>query len=143
MWIVLIAALILIGLFSIQHRGTASIGAIFGPVMILWFTVLGLLGTYHVVREPGILTCVNPVWAVRFVTSHPLIAFLALGAVFLVVTGSEALYADMGHFGKRPIRLGWAFVVMPALILNYLGQGALVLRDASAVENPFFLMPPG
>jgi KUP system potassium uptake protein len=138
-----IAVTILIGLFTIQSQGTSVVGAIFGPVMIVWFTVLAVLGGYHVAQDPGILAAVNPAHAVRFIGDSPRLAFLALGAIFLVVTGSEALYADMGHFGKRPIRFGWYTVVFPALLLNYFGQGALLLNNPSASDNPFFRMPPG
>jgi KUP system potassium uptake protein len=111
--------------------------------MIVWFTVLAMLGLSHVVQDPGILAAVNPVHAARFLGSNPRLAFLALGSVFLVVTGSESLYADMGHFGKRPIRFGWYIVVFPALLLNYFGQGALLISNPSAADNPFFRMPPG
>jgi KUP system potassium uptake protein len=110
-YVIPIAVVILVSLFSIQRAGTSVVGAIFGPVMIIWFTVLALLGVYHVVQEPGILAAVSPLHASRFIASDPGLAFLALGSVFLVVTGSESLYADMGHFGKRPIRLGWYIVV--------------------------------
>lgn len=142
-YVVPIAVVILVALFSIQRAGTAVVGAIFGPVMIVWFTVLALLGAYHVLHDPAVLTAVNPANAVRFIADSPRLAFLALGAIFLVVTGSEALYADMGHFGKRPIRFGWYIVVFPALLLNYFGQGALLISDPSAIDNPFFRMAPG
>ncbi|MGH8870967.1 MAG: potassium transporter Kup [Acidimicrobiia bacterium] len=142
-YVIPIAVIILIALFSIQRAGTATVGAIFGPVMIVWFTVLALLGGYHVLQEPGVLAAVNPAHGVRLVADSPRLAFLALGAIFLVVTGSEALYADMGHFGKRPIRLGWYIVVFPALVLNYFGQGAMLIADPGAIDNPFFRMSPG
>jgi KUP system potassium uptake protein len=138
-----IAVTILIGLFTIQSQGTSVVGAIFGPVMIVWFTVLAVLGGYHVAQDPGILAAVNPAHAVRFIGDSPRLAFLALGAIFLVVTGSEALYADMGHFGKRPIRFGWYTVVFPALLLNYFGQGAMLIGNPEAIDNPFFRMSPG
>lgn len=137
-----VAVAILVGLFLVQRRGTATIGAIFGPIMVAWFGALAALGAAQMLREPGILAAVSPVHAVRFAADQPRLAFLALGAIFLVVTGSEALYADMGHFGKRPIRLGWFTLVFPALLLNYFGQGALLLSDPTAVDNPFFRMPP-
>jgi KUP system potassium uptake protein len=141
-YVVPIAVVILIALFSIQRAGTATVGAIFGPVMIVWFTVLAVLGGSHVVQDPGILAAVNPVHAGRFIVANPRLAFLALGAIFLVVTGSEALYADMGHFGKRPIRIGWYTVVFPALLLNYFGQGAMLIANPENIDNPFFRMSP-
>jgi KUP system potassium uptake protein len=133
---------ILIGLFSIQRRGTAAIGAVFGPVMTVWFGVIGALGLIEIMREPGILAAINPLEAVDFAVDQPRLAFLALGAIFLVVTGSEALYADMGHFGRRPIQLGWFTLVFPALLLNYFGQGALLISDPTAVDNPFYRLAP-
>jgi len=141
-WVVPLAAVILVGLFSIQHHGTARVGAVFGPVMVLWFGVLAVLGVTRIVEHPVVLSAVNPARAVSFVTTHPRLSFLALGAIFLVVTGSEALYADMGHFGKRPIRIGWFTLVLPSLVLNYFGQGALVIGDPSAIDNPFYKLPP-
>ncbi len=137
-----ITVVILIGLFAVQRRGTASIGAVFGPVLLLWFAVLGALGLVQVVHNPAVLAAVNPVHAVGFFSDNGGHGFIVLGSVFLVVTGREALYADMGHFGVRPIRLSWFGFVLPALELNYFGQGALVLRDASAAEHPFFLLAP-
>ncbi len=141
-YVIPIAVAILVALFSIQKRGTATVGAIFGPIMIVWFTVLAVLGFGYVVSHPAILGATNPGFAIRFLVESPRLAFQALGAVFLVVTGSEALYADMGHFGKRPIRLGWVGVVFPALLLNYFGQGAMLIADPSTIDNPFFRMPP-
>ncbi|HET9201933.1 MAG TPA: potassium transporter Kup [Acidimicrobiia bacterium] len=141
-YVVPIAVAILIALFSIQRAGTAVVGAIFGPVMIVWFAVLALLGGYHVLQDPGVVSAVNPAHGLRLIGDAPSQAFLALGSIFLVVTGAEALYADMGHFGKRPIRLGWYIVVFPALLLNYFGQGAMLMADPSAIDNPFFRMPP-
>jgi KUP system potassium uptake protein len=141
-FVIPLAIVILIGLFSVQRRGTAAVGAVFGPVMIAWFGVIALLGGTQIAREPGVLAAVNPWFAVRFAVDRPGLAFLALGAIFLVVTGSEALYADMGHFGKRPIRLGWFTLVFPALLLNYFGQGALLMSDPAAVDNPFYRMSP-
>ncbi|MDH3462300.1 MAG: potassium transporter Kup [Acidimicrobiia bacterium] len=141
-YVIPIAVGILIGLFSIQKRGTSTVGSIFGPVMILWFAVLAALGISFVVGHPSIFGATNPWYAIQFLTDSPRYAFQALGAVFLVVTGSEALYADMGHFGKRPIRIGWVGVVFPALLLNYFGQGAMLIADPSTINNPFFRMPP-
>jgi len=137
-----VAILVLIGLFSIQHRGTARIGKLFGPVMLLWFGVLSVLGLRAILGMPPVLAAINPVNAMRFLANNSLHGFLTLGAVFLVVTGGEALYADMGHFGKKPIRLAWFFLVLPALLLNYFGQGALLMRNSAAIENPFYLLAP-
>jgi len=129
-------------LFMVQKSGTAAVGFLFGPVMCLWFVVLAALGIYNIVEYPQILLALNPWYALKFGIDNPWIAFLALGSVVLVLTGAEALYADMGHFGKRPIQLGWYFLVLPALIINYLGQGALLLTTPEAVHNPFYLMAP-
>jgi KUP system potassium uptake protein len=139
----LITIAILIGLFSIQRRGTAGLGKVFGPITLTWFLVIAGLGLYQIVRHPGVLAAVNPAHAVRFFLDNTSRGFLALGSVFLVVTGGEALYADMGHFGVRPIRLTWFVVVLPALVLNYFGQGALLIAEPLARENPFFRMVPG
>jgi KUP system potassium uptake protein len=141
-YIVPITIVILIALFSVQSRGTARIGAVFGPVMVLWFATLGVLGAVQVVQHPEVLAAVNPAHGVRFFAQNGAHGFLVLGSVFLVVTGGEALYADMGHFGARPIRLSWYFFVLPALLLNYFGQGALVLLDPAAAEHPFFSLAP-
>jgi KUP system potassium uptake protein len=141
-WVVPIAVGILIALFLIQRRGTATIGAVFGPIMILWFSILAALGIFEIVAHPSILAALSPSYAVQFIAGRPSAAFFSLGAIFLVVTGSEALYADMGHFGRRAIRLGWFAVVLPALVLNYFGQGALLIADPSAIDSPFFRMPP-
>ena len=129
-------------LFLVQKHGTDRIGRFFGPVMVLWFLILAAVGARQIVLEPQVLAALSPHHALRFVWEQPHIAFIALGAVFLCLTGAEALYADMGHFGKRPIRLAWFALVMPALMLNYLGQGALVLALPKAVENPFYLLAP-
>lgn len=142
-WVLVIACVILVVLFANQHRGTAVLGAMFGPIMIVWFGVLALLGIVQIVKEPGVLAAVNPLVALRLVTQEPRFAFLALGGVFLVATGSEALYADMGHFGTKPIRLAWFGLVFPALVLNYFGQGALLLNNPDAIENPFYSLAPG
>jgi KUP system potassium uptake protein len=141
-YIIPITIVILIGLFSVQSRGTARIGAVFGPVMFLWFTTLGVLGAIQVVQHPEVLAAVSPAHGVRFFAQNGWHGFLVLGSVFLVVTGGEALYADMGHFGARPIRLSWYTFVLPALLLNYFGQGALVLLDPAAAEHPFFRLAP-
>ncbi len=137
-----ITVLILVGLFAVQSHGTARVGTAFGPVMIVWFGVLALLGAVQLVREPHVLAALNPLVAVRFFRVEGELAFLVMGSVFLVVTGGEALYADMGHFGRRPIRLTWFGLVLPALLINYFGQGALLLRNPAALEQPFYLMAP-
>ncbi len=134
--------IILFGLFAVQKRGTSGIGKFFGPITVVWFVAIAALGLYHIASHPEILWAISPHHAVRFIITEPSITFLILGAVVLCVTGGEALYADMGHFGKKPIRLAWFFVVMPSLTLNYFGQGALLLSDPSAVANPFFNMAP-
>ncbi|MFM8266549.1 MAG: potassium transporter Kup [Ilumatobacteraceae bacterium] len=141
-WVVPIAVVILIGLFSVQRRGTTSVGRVFGPVMVVWFSVLAVLGVRQILLEPGIIASVNPIYAVRFFAYESKLAFLSLGSIFLVVTGGEALYADMGHFGRRPIMFGWYGLVLPALLLNYWGQGALLLRQPEAVEAVFFSLAP-
>jgi KUP system potassium uptake protein len=141
-YVIPITIVILIGLFLVQRRGTAKIGAIFGPVMLLWFATLAVLGAVHLVQHPQVLAAVNPVHAVRFFVTNGWHGYLVLGSVFLAVTGGEALYADMGHFGVKPIRLTWFGYVLPALLLNYFGQGALVLSDPAAAEHPFFRLAP-
>ncbi|WP_180125193.1 potassium transporter Kup [Rhodoferax sp. BLA1] len=133
---------ILFALFFVQKRGTADIGKFFGPITLLWFATIAVLGVSHIWHNPEILWALSPHYALGFAWSNPMITFLILGAVVLCVTGGEALYADMGHFGKKPIRLAWFTVVMPALTLNYFGQGALLLSDPSAVKNPFYNMAP-
>jgi KUP system potassium uptake protein len=140
--VVPISAAILIGLFAIQARGTAAVGRLFGPVMVVWFTVLAVLGVHGIAGHPGILRALSPTYGVRFFLDDGLTAFLALGGVVLAVTGAEALYADMGHFGRAPIRRAWLLVVFPALTLNYLGQGALILEHPSGASNPFYLLVP-
>ena len=135
-----IAVAILVGLFVIQSRGTDTIGRFFGPIMSIYFVVLAILGVMSIVQRPEILAAVNPVWAWRFVEHDPRLAFLALGSVVLALTGAEALYADMGHFGRRPIQAAWVWLVFPALLLNYAGQAALLLQAPAAAQNPFFLM---
>ncbi|WP_397540858.1 potassium transporter Kup [Roseomonas mucosa] len=140
--VVPVSLAVLIGLFLVQYRGTHAMGRIFGPVMVLWFGLIGLLGLVEILREPGVLEALSPHHAIQFCIAYRLAAFIALGSVVLAVTGAEALYADMGHFGKRPIRLAWLYFVLPSLILNYLGQGALVLNNTETLENPFFLLAP-
>ena len=137
-----VTLLVLFILFWAQNKGTALVGAFFGPIMLLWFTVLGVLGIQGIMQNPSILQALNPIYAFNFFSVSPWIAFVALGAVVLAVTGAEALYADMGHFGPFPIRLAWFGFVLPALILNYFGQGALILQDPETVKNPFYLLAP-
>ncbi len=141
-YVVPVTLIILVGLFSIQRHGTAHVGVLFGPVMCLWFLTLTALGIMQIARDPTVLLALSPTYAVGFLTANPLAAFLSLGAVVLAVTGTEALYADMGHFGARPIRRAWLWFVFPALVINYFGQGALLIRDSSAISNPFFLLVP-
>lgn len=141
-YVVPVSLLIVVGLFSFQRRGTASVGAVFGPIMCLWFLVLGLLGAIEIARAPEILKALSPHYAVQFFLAHPLLAFLSLGTVVLAITGAEAVYADMGHFGARPIRFAWFYWVFPGLLLNYFGQGALLLVDPAAARNPFYLLAP-
>lgn len=129
-------------LFAIQSRGTGSVGRIFGPVMAVWFVVIGLLGLLEIAQHPFVLLAVSPSYAVMLCVQYKGLAFIVLGSVVLCVTGAEALYADMGHFGVRPIRLSWTWFVLPSLVLNYFGQGAVVIRDPAAIENPFFLLGP-
>jgi len=141
-YIVPVTLVILIGLFSIQRHGTASVGFLFGPVTCIWFVAIAILGGMEVAQNPAVLAALNPAYAIGFLTGSPLAAFLALGAVVLAVTGTEALYADMGHFGARPIRRAWLGFVLPALVLNYFGQGALIIHDPAAIKNPFYLLAP-
>ncbi len=140
--IIPIAVVILVGLFAFQHHGTGAVGAVFGPIMIVWFIVLGALGVAAVIRFPSVLVAVSPTYAVQFFVSNGFAGVLVLGSVFLVVTGGEALYADMGHFGRRPIQIAWFALVLPGLLLNYFGQGALLLGNPSAVDNPFYRLAP-
>jgi KUP system potassium uptake protein len=142
-YVIPIAVAILIGLFTIQSRGTGMVGGMFGPIMVVWFLVLALLGIIHLADAPAVFGAINPAHAVKFFTENTTKAFVALGSVFLVVTGGEALYADMGHFGARPIRLGWYTMVLPALLIHYFGQGALLIAEPEAIEHPFFRMAPG
>ncbi|MCW1958533.1 MAG: KUP/HAK/KT family potassium transporter [Mycobacterium sp.] len=141
-WVVPITAVIISALFAVQRHGTATVGRFFGPVMIVWFVVIGVCGVRGIVQHPQILRALSPFYAIEFMTGHFHIAFFALAAVVLAVTGAEALYADMGHFGRAPITLAWLGLVLPALVLNYFGQGALLLGDQSVVNAPFFLLVP-
>ena len=140
--VVPISIAILVGLFAVQSRGTAKVGIMFGPVMLAYFAVLAVLGIVNILHRPEIIGILNPAWAVRFFVYNPKLAFLALGSVFLCVTGAEALYADMGHFGRKAINFSWVALVYPCLVLNYMGQGALLLTDAHAAINPFYLLAP-
>lgn len=137
-----IAIGILVGLFTVQSRGTGRVGAWFGPITLIWFLVLGSLGIWRLSEDFGILMGLSPTYAIEFMFRHAGLGFIVLGSVFLAVTGAEALYADMGHFGRRPIQMAWMFVVLPSLVLNYLGQGAYVLRHPEALENIFFETAP-
>ena len=141
-YVVLATVVILIFLFAVQSRGTASVAGWFGPIMVAWFVVIGLGGLSHLVANPQVLAALNPIHGVAFLLNHGLVGFVTLGAVFLAVTGAEALYADLGHFGRKPIRTAWLGLVLPGLALNYLGQASLVLSDPKAIENPFFLLFP-
>ena len=141
-YVVPVTLVILIGLFSIQRHGTARVGVFFGPVMCLWFVTLGVLDAIEIATLPAVLAALSPTYAIGFLVDNPVAAFLALGAVVLAVTGTEALYADMGHFGATPIQRAWLFFVLPALVLNYFGQGALIIHDVGAIKNPFYLLAP-
>jgi KUP system potassium uptake protein len=141
-YVVPLTILILIGLFAVQSRGTAKVASFFGPIMLVWFIVIAAAGALHIRDDPGVLFAINPWYAVRFVYDHGHIGLVTLGAIFLVVTGGEALYADLGHFGRKPIRVAWLSIVLPALLINYFGQGALVLADPAAIANPFYKLVP-
>ena len=141
-YVIPLTLIILFGLFALQKHGTGGIGKLFGPITLVWFAVIASLGIYHIAAHPEILWAISPHYAIAFIFNEPSITFLILGAVVLCVTGGEALYADMGHFGKKPIRVAWFAVVMPSLTLNYFGQGALLLDNPEAVANPFFIMAP-
>jgi KUP system potassium uptake protein len=141
-YVVPITLVVLFGLFLVQKNGTAGIGKFFGPITLAWFVVISVLGVSQIVTHPEILRALNPYYALRFIWDNPGVSFIILGATVLCVTGAEALYADLGHFGKKPIRIAWFSVVMPALTLNYFGQGALLLENPEAVKNPFFMMAP-
>ncbi|WP_412771130.1 KUP/HAK/KT family potassium transporter [Ralstonia solanacearum] len=138
-----LSLIVLSGLFLLQRSGTHVVGRLFGPVMVVWFVLLAaLIGLVSVLRSPQILVALSPVHAIEFMFRHAVQAFIVFGSVFLALTGAEALYADMGHFGARPIRYAWFFIAMPCLLLNYFGQGAVLLREPSALQNPFFLLLP-
>jgi len=137
-----LTVIILVALFAVQSRGTARVASLFGPIMCVWFAVIAIAALPQIARHPVVLQALNPLYAVSFMLHHGMIGFVTLGAVFLAVTGAEALYADLGHFGKRPIQTAWLFIVLPSLALNYFGQGAIVIADPTAIENPFFLMFP-
>ena len=141
-YILPITVIVLTGLFFIQKRGTGTVGMAFGPIMIIWFGCLAAFGIISIAQSPQVLSALNPIYAFQFLSADPRVSFLALGAIVLVVTGGEALYADMGHFGKFPIRFAWFSFVLPALVLNYFGQGALLLHNPQAIENPFYLLAP-
>jgi KUP system potassium uptake protein len=141
-YVVPFTVIVLVVLFSVQSRGTAKVAAFFGPVMLFWFAAIAVAGVWHVSQNLTVLMAFNPWFGISFLFQHGIVGFYTLGAVFLVVTGAEALYADLGHFGRGPIRAAWLFVVLPALIINYLGQGALVLGNPKSIENPFFLLFP-
>src|ERR1044072_7861471 len=137
-----VTLVVIVILFAIQRRGTDRVGRMFGPIMVLWFVVLAVLGIVSIVQTPGVLLAVNPVYGLGLLVHHTGVGLAVLGAVILAVTGCEALYADMGHFGRRPVQVGWLVLVWPALVLNYFGQGALILRDGAAAVNPFYSMAP-
>jgi len=141
-YVVLISVCVLIMLFSVQSHGTGRIGQVFGPIMLVWFGSIAVLGLRSVIQSPMILESISPLYGIRLLIDHPTQGFVLLGSIFLALTGAEALYADMGHFGKVPIRLGWYVVVLPSLLLQYMGQGALLLRQPDAVANPFYLLAP-
>ena len=141
-FVIPVTIFILVVLFFIQKTGTDVVGKLFGPIMMIWFLTIGLMGVYQVIQNPVIFAAINPIYAISFLIEHALQGFIVLGAVFLVLTGAEALYADMGHFGLKPIRMGWFFIVMPCLLLNYFGQGAMFLSNPETISNPFFLMVP-
>jgi KUP system potassium uptake protein len=142
-YVVPLTVFILVVLFAVQSRGTARVATAFGPIMVVWFATLGVLGLIHIADDPSVLWAINPVYAVQFLLSHGTIGLVTLGAVFLAVTGGEALYADLGHFGRKPIQAGWLYFVLPSLLSNYFGQGALVLSHPEAIENSFYRMVPG
>jgi KUP system potassium uptake protein len=141
-WVLPLTLVVLTGLFAVQRHGTGGIGKYFGPITLIWFGALIALGVPHIAQQPGVLVALNPAYAIGFIMTQPVVAFIGLGAVVLVVTGGEALYADLGHFGKLPIRIAWYGLVMPALVINYFGQGAMLLADPAAIANPFYLMAP-
>src|SRR5258707_708337 len=141
-YIVPLTVVILVGLFAVQSYGTASVVTLFGPITSIWFVAIAAIGVWHIASDPRIFLAFNPVYGIDFLLRHGVIGFFTLGAVFLTVTGAEALYADLGHFGRKPIQTAWIAFVLPALVANYLGQGVLVLNDPKTLENPFFLLYP-
>ena len=141
-WVVPLAIIVLTLLFAIQKHGTGLVGKLFAPIMLAWFLILAALGLRSIIANPEVLHALNPYWAVHFFLEYKVVSFVALGAVVLSITGVEALYADMGHFGKLPIRVAWFIVVLPSLVLNYFGQGALLIKNPEANKNPFFLLAP-
>jgi KUP system potassium uptake protein len=141
-YVIPITVLILLALFAVQSRGTARVAAFFGPVMLIWFLAIAIAGALHIHEHPGVLAAINPYYAIEFLTNHGKIGLVTLGLVFLAVTGGEALYADLGHFGRKPIQIAWLCLVLPSLLINYFGQGALVLAHPAAIENPFYLLVP-
>jgi KUP system potassium uptake protein len=141
-YVVPLTIFILVVLFSVQSSGTARVASLFGPVMVVWFTALAAMGVVHISDDPTVMAAINPWYAIHFMLSHGTIGLVTMGLVFLAVTGGEALYADLGHFGRKPIQIGWLYFVMPALLINYFGQGALVLSDPAAIENPFYRLVP-
>src|SRR5437763_2902173 len=141
-YVIPITLVLLTGLFLVQHRGTAAVGGLFGPIMLVWFTVIAALGVWSILQQPRVLFALNPIYGIEVVANAPLRGFFMLGAVFLAVTGTETLYADMGHFGRRALRRAWLGLVFPALLLNYFGQGALLLGHPDAIVNPFYRLVP-
>ncbi len=141
-YVVPLTIFILVVLFSVQSSGTARVASLFGPVMVVWFATLTILGLIHISDDPTVLYAINPWYAIQFMLSHGTVGLVTMGLVFLAVTGGEALYADLGHFGRKPIQIGWFYFVMPALLINYFGQGALVLADPAAIQNPFYRLVP-
>ncbi len=141
-YVMIIAIAIIIGLFSVQRHGTEMVSKFFGPIMLLWFSTMGMIGLYWIIKTPFVLNAINPYYAFYFLFNHGFLSFVVLGSVFLAVTGAEALYADLGHFGRKPIQYAWLYLVLPCLSLNYLGQGALLITLPATIDNPFFLMFP-
>ena len=139
-YVVPLTVVVLLVLFAAQSRGTAKVAALFGPIMLVWFVAIALPGLFWIAHDPGVLWALNPFYGIDFLLQHGFIGLFTLGVVFLAVTGAEALYADLGHFGRRPIQVAWLFIVLPSLAINYLGQGALVFANPKTIENPFFLM---
>src|SRR5256884_2569145 len=141
-YVVPLTVLILVALFSVQSGGTARVASAFGPVMVVWFATIAVMGLIHISDDPSVLAAINPWYGIQFLLSHGIIGLVTLGAVFLAVTGGEALYADLGHFGRKPIQGAWLYLVLPSLLINYFGQGALVLSNPAAIENSFYRMVP-